>query len=191
MKKLINKLKEKKLKKDLKKMEVEAQEAQQELEDSFEFVWGILSGDDLSNSQEANLYTMNDFDIVFNKTERQYYGSIETIYGFPNGIKGTIAYLKNILSLFEKWLKENNYNIYITNPCDIYEPIDPDYHLVFQGWNSFDKTPYDSIEELYFHFKVLVKGYEALLKENKKEETEEELRKEDIKEKQIELKNIQ
>lgn len=191
MKKLINKLKEKKLKKDLKKMEVEAQEAQQELEDSFEFVWGILSGDDLSNSQEANLYTMNDFDIVFNKIERQYYGSIETIYAFQNGIEGTITYLKNILRLFEEWLKENNYNIYITNSYDLYEPIEPNYYLVFQGWNSFDKTPYDSIEELYFHFKVLVKGYETLLKENQKEETEEELRKENIKEKQIELKNIQ
>ncbi len=191
MKKLINKLKERKLKRNLKEMEIEAKKTQIELENSFEFIWGILSGDSLSNCQKADLYTMNDFDIVYNKKEQKYYGSIETIYGFPNGIKGTIAYLKNILSLFEKWLKENNYNIYITNPCDIYEPIDPDYHLVFQGWNSFDETPYDSIEELYFHFKVLVKGYEALLKENQKEETEEELRKENIKEKQIELKNIQ
>lgn len=190
MKRLINKWKEKKLKKHLKKMEFEVQEVQQESEGSFEFVWGILSGDELSDCQKAGLYTMNDFDIVYNKKEQKYYGSIETIYGFPKGIEGTITYLKNILFLFEKWLKENNYNIYITNPCDIYGPIDPDYYLVFQGWNSFDKTPYDSIEELYFHFKVLVKGYEALLKENKKEETEEELRKEDIKEKQTELKNI-
>lgn len=183
MKKLINKLKEKKLKKDLKKMEVKAQEAQQELEDSFEFVWGILSGDDLSNSQEANFYTMNDFDIVFDKIEHKYYGSIETIYFFQNGMKGMMKYLNYILSCFEKWLKDNNYNIFITEENSL------SYYTVLQRWNSFDKTPYDSIEELYFHLKILVKGYEALLQENSEETSESSLRREDIQTNHQELKN--
>ena len=36
------------------------------------FVWGLQSYDDLSKSNTANLYTMNDIDLIYIKDEKKY-----------------------------------------------------------------------------------------------------------------------
>ena len=87
--------------------------------------------------------------------------SIETIYEFKNGIEGEIAYLRYILEKFEKWLQDNNYDINSIQPC---------YHTVFQKWGACDNTKYDSILELYSHFKIMVEGYTILYKEKTEKE---------------------
>lgn len=122
----------------------------EDLYNRYDFIWGIRSNDDFSGN-ETGLFTLNDFAILYDKEIHKYYMEIETIYNFANGQKGELVYLKNILNQFEQWLEENNY--------DLKGDVILNYHTVFQGWNACDKTGYDSILELYYHFKIMVEGY--------------------------------
>lgn len=113
--------------------------------EDIKFIWGIKSSDDISGS-EANIWTMNDIEIDYDKSNKKYLLSFETIYHFDNGKRGEIKYLKRLLNAFTKYMIDNNY--------DIDEP------LLFQLIQSGDFWTADSIPELYSKFKIFVNGYE-------------------------------
>ena len=126
----------------------------------FKFIWGVPSDDELAPN-DLNIFSLTDFSIIYDNEEQKYFMSIETIYEFKNGIKGEIAYLRYILEKFEKWLQDNNYDI---------NSIQTHYSTVLQKWGACDETKYDSILELYSHFKIMVEGYTILYKEKTEKE---------------------
>lgn len=116
-------------------------------DDDIKFIWGIKSHDDLSSGAEANLHTMNDIDLIYVKNENKYILSIETIYSFDNE-EYKLSYLKECLKAFTEFMKANNYDI----------SAKPFWMDVFSyGWNM--NTHFDSIEDCYAMFKLLVNGY--------------------------------
>ena len=111
---------------------------------NMKFIWGIKSWDDLCDS-DACLYTMNDIDLIYLKDEKKYILGIETIFCFEKE-EHKLDYLKDCLDAFTKFMTENGYNT----------DIKPHWYDVFmKGMN----THFDSIEECYGMFKMLVNGY--------------------------------
>lgn len=108
------------------------------------FIWGVKSWDDFTNS-DACLYTMNDIDLLYLKDQKKYVFSIETIFQFDKE-EYKLDYLKRCLDAFTKFMVENDYNT----------EVKPHWWGVFcSGMNSY----FDSIEECYGMFKLLVNGY--------------------------------
>ena len=108
------------------------------------FIWGVKSWDDLCES-DACLYTMNDIELDYLKDTKKYLLSIETIFIFDKE-EHKLSYLKYCLDEFEKFMVENGYNT----------EVKPHWWNVFSdGMN----THFDSIEECYAMFKLLVNGY--------------------------------
>ena len=111
--------------------------------DNIKCIWGVKSGDDLSGS-DANLYTMNDIDIVYDKKENKYMLGIETAYIFENHAD-ECSYLKDCLAAFTKYMDDNglkkneSYRVFMNNLCTSIKA--------------------DSIEELYTNFKIFVDGF--------------------------------
>lgn len=113
-------------------------------DDNIKFIWGVKSWDDLSGS-DACLYTMNDIELDYLKDENKYLLSIETIFEFEKeGYK--LNYLKRCLRAFEEFMVENGYDT----------EVKPHWWDVFgDGMN----THFNSIEDCYAMFKMLVNGY--------------------------------
>lgn len=111
---------------------------------SVKFIWGVKSWDDLSGS-DACLYTMNDVELDYLKDENKYLLSIETIFEFEKE-EYKLNYLKRCLDSFTKFMVENGYNT----------EVKPHWWNVFgDGMN----THFDSIEECYVMFRMLVNSY--------------------------------
>ena len=120
---------------------------------SMKFIWGLKSYDDLS-SCDANLETMNDIDLIYLKDENKYILGVETAYMF-NSKEAEKEYFKVLLDKFTKWMKEQGCNTNSTsNPygymCEIFT----------KGINI--NTKFDTIEDAYRTFKLLVNGYLTL-----------------------------
>lgn len=115
--------------------------------DNLKFIWGIKSWDDLS-SCDANLYTMNDIEILYDRDTKEYALDIETIYQFKDGKDGEVKYLDGLLNAFTKYMEENN--------LDMDEP--------FGFWNCQPNNFWraKSIPELYTSFRLFVEGYKSL-----------------------------
>lgn len=125
----------------------QAEKEYQEFEDTYEFIWGIKSHDCLTEA-EANLHTMNDIDITYNKKDKTYSLSIETIYEFKTGSDGERGYILSLFDAMTKWMQEQGYKT----------DVQPWICSVFtDGYNI--NTKFKSIEELYTTFKCLVKGF--------------------------------
>ena len=108
---------------------------------------GVKAHDDLSNS-DANLYTLNDIDLIYLKKENKYVLGVETIYYFDEE-EYKLNYLKNRLDAFTEFMNENGYD---TNKK-------PFWMDVF----SFNiDSKFGSIEDCYAMFKMLVNGYCSL-----------------------------
>ena len=104
------------------------------------FVWAVKSWDDLTG-KDASMYTMNDIEIDYDRKNKEYILSMETIYGFKTGKTGEIAYLEGLLDAFTKFMIDNNYKMD--------EP--------FFFWNaSSDLWRAESIPLLYTQFRVFV-----------------------------------
>lgn len=110
------------------------------------FIWGIKSWDDLSGA-DANLYTMNDIDLIYLKNEDKYILGIETIYLF-NDKESTLKYLKIMLQAFTQYMERNN--LKTTSTLSIIDIFTSGYNI---------KTHFDTIEDCYNTFKLLVDGY--------------------------------
>ena len=108
------------------------------------FIWGVKSWDDLTCS-DACLYTMNDIDLLYLKDQKKYLFSIETIFQFDKE-EYKLNYLKRCLDTFTKFMVENGYDT----------EAKPHWWDVFgNGMNAH----FDSIEECYAMFKMLVNAY--------------------------------
>lgn len=108
------------------------------------FIWGVKSWDDLTCS-DACLYTMNNIDLLYLKDQKKYLFSIETIFMFDEE-EHKLNYLKNCLDAFTEFMIKNGYNT----------DVNPHWWHVFgDGIN----THFDSIEECYGMFKMLVNAY--------------------------------
>lgn len=111
--------------------------------DDLKFIWGVASWDDLSG-RAANMYTMNDINITYDKQKKEYMLGIETSYVFEN-FENERDYLVNCLNAFTRYMDDNGlnkhepYRLFMSNPCT--------------------SMVADSIEELYTNFKIFVDGY--------------------------------
>lgn len=111
--------------------------------DDIKFIWGIVSYDDLSGSN-ANLYTMNNIDITYDKKDKKYMLGVETAYIFDT-YNDECEYLRQCLSAFTKYMDENGlvknkkYKLFMSDP--------------------YTRNTADTIEELYTNFKIFVDGY--------------------------------
>ena len=122
--------------------------------DDWKFIWGITSWDDLSG-HEANMYTMNDIDITYDKQKKEYMLGVETAYMFET-YNSACNYLKACLEAFTKYMDDNGldknkqYSLFMSNPCT--------------------SMVADSIEDLYTNFKIFVDGFcNQNITENKKD----------------------
>ena len=120
---------------------------------SMKFIWGLKSYDDLSGC-DANLETMNDIDLIYLKDEKKYILSVETAYMF-NSKESEKEYFKTLLDKFTKWMKEQGYNTNST--LNSYGDM---YEIFTKGINI--NTHFDTIEDAYRTFKLLVNGYLTL-----------------------------
>lgn len=122
-------------------------------DESLKFIWGLLSYDDLSSFSKANLYTMNDCELIYWKESKTYSFSIETAFTFDTN-KDKINYLEEILKQFTKWMIDNHYKI--DEP-----PFLPDVFSYSQNMNSH----FYKIEDCYTNFKLFVKGFISCITE--------------------------
>lgn len=109
---------------------------------ALKFIWGVKPYDDF----KANLYTMNDIDIVYDRDIKRYYLGIETSYMFDKNRKeNECKYLKHLLKMFTKFMDDNGYS--------------KDYDIcLFMNDISINMSA-ESIEELYANFRIYVEGY--------------------------------
>ena len=113
--------------------------------DDYKFIWGITNPDDYDlSSRDANMYTMNDIDIVYDKKSKKYLLGIETAYSFRD-YAAECKYLRKYLDAFTQYMNDQHLNtkehfmLFMHSPCTTMEA--------------------DTIEELYTNFKIFVDGY--------------------------------
>lgn len=111
--------------------------------DDIKFIWGVKSFDNLSGS-DANLYTMNDIDIVYDKKNSEYMLGVETAYLFDS-FEAECNYLVDCLNAFTKYMDDNGL-----------EKNEP-YRLFMN--DRYTNMRADSIGELYTNFKIFVDGF--------------------------------
>ena len=118
------------------------------------FIFGVMSWDDLSSATEPNLLTMNDFDLIYLKDEKKYILGIETAYKFKDK-QSEKEYLQELLNKFTKWMQDNGFNTdsSLNSYGDMFE--------VFSGGININ-SHFDTIEDAYRTFKLLVNGYLTL-----------------------------
>ena len=116
------------------------------------FIWGVVSSDEMCTSK-ANLYSMNDIDLCYDRDTKKYMVGIETIYQFKN-IDAEINYYKGLLDVFTKYMIENRYDTTGT----IYARADIHEYIQVRG---------ESIEDVYSVFKIYMLGYVKELTERK------------------------
>ena len=117
----------------------------------YKFIWGVKSEDCLSD--EANLFSLNDIDIVYDNVDELYKLSIETIYKFQRKTD-EVKYLENLLEKFTEFMKAAGLN------------IDKTYEI--KNFPMLSMVA-GSIPELYTNFKIFVNGYKILYGGNENE----------------------
>lgn len=119
--------------------------------DELKFIWGIKSWDDLTPGN-ANTFTMNDLDIVYDRARNEYLLGIETIYSFAEGNIGEVRYLEGLLDKFTEFVYEKGY-------------ISADDKHCLRCIESCNPWRAKTISELYIRFKIFVKGYKSVVSE--------------------------
>ena len=114
--------------------------------ESIKLIFGVKSYDDLCKC-DANLYTMNDLDVIYDKQSKKYSADVEAIYQWDDK-SGIVIYLQSLLNQFTKYMTDNN--------------LDTNYKIsfydMFYGKIAMECEA-DTIEELYAKFKFMVDGY--------------------------------
>lgn len=119
-------------------------------------IWGIRSYMDLS-SVPCGLLSMNDFDVTYLKDENKYILSVETALGFEDE-HDKYEYMKWTLDKFTEWMEQNGYDT--TKEFALHE--------VFTNGININ-TKFESLEDCYAGFKMMVNGFCSLEKEETKE----------------------
>lgn len=96
---------------------------------------------------DANIYTMNDIEIDYDHNKKKYLLSIETAYLFKDKMD-ECKYLKDLLKCLEEYMDKNN----IDKDC-------PDDLFMRNIGIDFEE---DSIQQLYWDFKLYVNGFCSL-----------------------------
>lgn len=109
---------------------------------NLEHIWGIPS-----SGTDCNLFTLNDFDITYLKDKQKYIMELETIYDFESP-EAEREYLVNICNQFTDWMQENGYNTY--KKLSFSDLFHKNYSI---------KSEFDTIEDLYAVFAMLVRTY--------------------------------
>lgn len=128
----------------------------EEYGENSKFIWGLIADDDLT-SDEADIDTMNDIDIVYH--DGKYYLSIEEIYVFDNEAH-RIEYLKNLADRLREFTISKGYteedvdNLKNSSVFSEYYPSS----VIGSLSNLSDYTLID----LYKKFRLFVIAYEAI-----------------------------
>lgn len=101
------------------------------------FIWGINS----KGVEVDNFYELNDLQIVYNRDTKKYMLDLDTTVSKDTGV---VSHLEELLNIFTKYV------------ADKIENIDPLNLSLY--WNG-ELFQADSITELYYKFKLFVKGY--------------------------------
>lgn len=109
--------------------------------EDYKFIVGAISYDNIG-SNTPNLLTMNDLEVLYNKKNRTYSWDVEAAYHFEN-LDGKKKYLKRLLKVFTKYMKENGYDTNLDG-----------FHTIATHSEYFD-----TLEECYANFKYCVNGY--------------------------------
>lgn len=109
--------------------------------EDIKLIFGVVSYDDLT-SNTPNLLTMNDLDVIYDKHNNTYSWSVEYIYSFKT-IDSKKQYVKRLLDIFTKFMKENGYDTELDG-----------FYTIFAN-----ATEFDTLEECYANFKYCVNGY--------------------------------
>jgi len=125
--------------------------------EKFRFIWGVTSYDELT-SDHANLYTMNDIDVIFDKEKKEYFLGIEEIYTF-NPPSEVINYLERLLKSFHDWMlnKYSEKELNNIQDCSIWEGYYPSSVIE----NIIPLTA-KNLLDLYYKFFFFVKSYNAI-----------------------------
>jgi len=122
---------------------------------SVKFIWGVTATDEMC-ATKANIYSINDIDLCYDRDTKLYMVGIETIYMFKN-ISSEIKYYQGLLDTFTKYMVENNYN----TDGSIYARASVRGYIQISG---------DSIEDVYSIFKIYMMGYIKELTERKEKD---------------------
>lgn len=130
------------------------------------FIWGVKSLCDFTNNS-ANIFTMNDIDVVYNIEIQQYIIGVEETYSFDS-LKDKQIYFTKLFVLFEKWYESMGYNITKISDMQLSE-IEKQKILKhiseivsYREWNNCYVCQSKDIFDLYIKFKFFVKEYNKL-----------------------------
>lgn len=112
--------------------------------DNLKFIWGVKSWDDITDSK-ANMWTMNDIEIDYDRSSEMYLLGIETSYRFKKDKIGEVEYLESLLKAFTDFMKRNGYEM--NEPYNFWEMQHSSLWIA------------NSIPKLYTNFRVFVEGY--------------------------------
>lgn len=130
------------------------------------FIWGVKSRDDFTNNS-ANIFTMNDIDVVYDIGTQQYIIGVEEAYSFDT-LKDKQIYFTKLFVLFEKWYESMGYDI--TKISDMQLSENEEHKILkhinniasYQEWNNCYACQSKDIFNLYIKFKFFVKEYNKL-----------------------------
>lgn len=130
------------------------------------FIWGVKSRDDFTNNS-ANIFTMNDIDVVYNIETQRYIIGIEEAYSFDT-LKDKQIYFTKLFIFFEKWYESMGYDIIKLSDMQLNE-IEKQKILKhiseivsYRVWNNCYVCQSKDIFDLYIKFKFFVKEYNKL-----------------------------
>ena len=107
------------------------------------FIWGIQYNGEITD----NFNSLNDFEITYNRDTKKYLLFLETMNIF-NDLESRKNYLrKHIFKKFENYILKNNL---------LDKNLDPHNLYWYNSGNLFEAS---DLTELYFKFKIFVKGY--------------------------------
>lgn len=121
------------------------------------FVFGILSGDDLSDAECASEATMNDLDIIYRNGE--YFASIEEIYSFETP-EDRHQYLKSLEQQFRSYLLDLGIpeeRLDDLKRCSAFEK-----HYMTEIISDIMPLKARTLVDLYYKFALFVKIEEAI-----------------------------
>ena len=121
-------------------VQVDMEKVYEDYVNDHEFIWGITMN---SEAKTANLFSMNDIDIIYDKDQEKYFLGIETLYQFDSLEKEQL-YIKYLFNGMTDFMKKNDYDTEVKTSIG--------YSIA---------TGFDNIEELYASFRNHANGYFA------------------------------
>ncbi len=114
--------------------------------DVYEFVWGIKSPSDITDYKEANFYTMDNLDILYDKESKLYRLYIKTLCLLTD--EQEKRYIRNLFDKLTEWMESKEY--------DTTQELN--FHDLFSAGLNIN-SEFESLEQLYATFKFMVNGF--------------------------------